>query len=446
MSKVSDLLNPDSGSRTSPAAPSQPLGLPSEDTVLAVVAIQSDQYSGGDAQSRTQDQGTAEPNSSIEHARAAEDTGPSDSARFLSSRDPNPPTTANFPAALRQDSTLSPVEPSPPTETADQLQSSTLLQYHYASGSPPLSSRPSLGMRSSPPPTLPPIRSVPQSPEEHRHPQLLPSLGANPEANAHGQYATGQRSEDQAVQAQVSSAQPQWGGAGVSASTDAPALDIQQDNDRNPSLPPKPETIPGLSPVHPSVQNPAPDVTLDDKTAETLEIKREDSTHTSSRDHSMSRPGTPGSQGKSAARKVAGRKKAAPKRTKAPTGRKAPAKKRAPASGSRSTERSSLARRSDTPASQRASRPPAATTSKQSAVPSASPVPASHGSDEGEELYCICRRPDNHTWMIACDGGCEDWFHGSCVNVKQEDEDLIDKYICEPYPFAASLNISSTHH
>lgn len=34
--------------------------------------------------------------------------------------------------------------------------------------------------------------------------------------------------------------------------------------------------------------------------------------------------------------------------------------------------------------------------------------------------------------MIACDGGCEDWFHGSCVNVAQEDEDLIDRYICTP--------------
>jgi COMPASS component SPP1 len=46
------------------------------------------------------------------------------------------------------------------------------------------------------------------------------------------------------------------------------------------------------------------------------------------------------------------------------------------------------------------------------------------------ELYCICRRPDSHTWMIGCDGGCEDWFHGACVNIKQDDGDLIDKYIC----------------
>jgi COMPASS component SPP1 len=54
---------------------------------------------------------------------------------------------------------------------------------------------------------------------------------------------------------------------------------------------------------------------------------------------------------------------------------------------------------------------------------------ASDGSDPNA-IFCICRKGDNHTWMIACDGGCEDWFHGKCVNVKQEDEVLIDKYIC----------------
>ncbi|KAF1958489.1 hypothetical protein CC80DRAFT_491042 [Byssothecium circinans] len=55
--------------------------------------------------------------------------------------------------------------------------------------------------------------------------------------------------------------------------------------------------------------------------------------------------------------------------------------------------------------------------------------------DEGESsedttLYCICKKPDNHRWMIGCDGGCDDWFHGSCVNMVQSDEDLVDKFIC----------------
>jgi COMPASS component SPP1 len=59
-----------------------------------------------------------------------------------------------------------------------------------------------------------------------------------------------------------------------------------------------------------------------------------------------------------------------------------------------------------------------------------------HGSDDDGEssedhnLYCICKKPDNHKWMIGCDGGCDDWFHGDCVNMKQADEELVDKFIC----------------
>ncbi|RAL15357.1 putative PHD transcription factor [Aspergillus homomorphus CBS 101889] len=51
-------------------------------------------------------------------------------------------------------------------------------------------------------------------------------------------------------------------------------------------------------------------------------------------------------------------------------------------------------------------------------------------SEDNDEVFCICRKPDNHTWMIGCDGGCEDWFHGKCVNIDPRDADLIDKYIC----------------
>jgi hypothetical protein len=54
--------------------------------------------------------------------------------------------------------------------------------------------------------------------------------------------------------------------------------------------------------------------------------------------------------------------------------------------------------------------------------------------ENGEQLYCICRKPDTGKWMIACDG-CEDWYHGECVNVKEADGDLIDKYYCgHPVP------------
>lgn len=51
--------------------------------------------------------------------------------------------------------------------------------------------------------------------------------------------------------------------------------------------------------------------------------------------------------------------------------------------------------------------------------------------EDPNEVFCICRRPDNHTWMIGCDGDCEDWYHGKCVNIDLRDEDLIERYICK---------------
>ncbi|KAH8885695.1 hypothetical protein GQ53DRAFT_785401 [Thozetella sp. PMI_491] len=55
-------------------------------------------------------------------------------------------------------------------------------------------------------------------------------------------------------------------------------------------------------------------------------------------------------------------------------------------------------------------------------------------ADEGTESdggpYCICRGPDNHKFMIACDK-CEDWFHGDCIGMdKYTGENLVQKYIC----------------
>lgn len=54
--------------------------------------------------------------------------------------------------------------------------------------------------------------------------------------------------------------------------------------------------------------------------------------------------------------------------------------------------------------------------------------PGTPGSDDG--IYCICRRADTGTFMIGCDGGCDDWFHGKCVGINEKDKGLIDKYIC----------------
>ena len=41
----------------------------------------------------------------------------------------------------------------------------------------------------------------------------------------------------------------------------------------------------------------------------------------------------------------------------------------------------------------------------------------SNDNDDGV-LYCICRKPHNKRFMICCEA-CDEWFHGSCVNLTQ---------------------------
>ncbi len=92
-------------------------------------------------------------------------------------------------------------------------------------------------------------------------------------------------------------------------------------------------------------------------------------------------------------------------------------------------------KRSATPSSSRASKTPAPKNRKQdSATPTRSSSVAQQEEDEDgdddSQLFCICRKPDDHTWMIGCDGSCEDWFHGRCVKMTEEDGKIIDKWIC----------------
>lgn len=54
----------------------------------------------------------------------------------------------------------------------------------------------------------------------------------------------------------------------------------------------------------------------------------------------------------------------------------------------------------------------------------------SGGEVDDDNLYCICKKPDNGTFMIGCDGPCEDWFHGKCVGIQERNKTLIDKFIC----------------
>ena len=42
--------------------------------------------------------------------------------------------------------------------------------------------------------------------------------------------------------------------------------------------------------------------------------------------------------------------------------------------------------------------------------------------------YCVCRNP-YEGFMIGCDG-CEEWYHGPCVGITQEQAQKTDKYVC----------------
>ncbi len=100
--------------------------------------------------------------------------------------------------------------------------------------------------------------------------------------------------------------------------------------------------------------------------------------------------------------------------------------------------------RSETPTSSRASKTPGSKNRKQQSVtPLRSSSPFDPDEDDQYEdddltLFCICRKPDDHNWMIACDGKCQDWFHGKCVGIDETDGKLIDKYFCA-FTFTPSI-------
>ncbi|KAL8833910.1 MAG: hypothetical protein Q9170_004014 [Blastenia crenularia] len=124
------------------------------------------------------------------------------------------------------------------------------------------------------------------------------------------------------------------------------------------------------------------------------------------------------------------RKRPAPKKGTATTVKPA-AKKRKTEKATNSIEKSSPLARSGTPNSSRASKTPAPKGRKQESVTPQRSSSLAHDDDDDEDgVFCICRGPDDHTWMIACDGPCEDWFHGRCINMTEKESQLIEKYYC----------------
>ena len=128
------------------------------------------------------------------------------------------------------------------------------------------------------------------------------------------------------------------------------------------------------------------------------------------------------------------KKRAAPKKGNASTA-KPPAKKRK--IESESVGGTPPAQHTGTPATSRASQTPAPKNRKQGSETPARSSSVLNGEEDDDdatddgELFCICRKPDDHTLMIACDGPCEGWFHGRCVDMAAEKTKLISKWYCK---------------
>lgn len=54
-----------------------------------------------------------------------------------------------------------------------------------------------------------------------------------------------------------------------------------------------------------------------------------------------------------------------------------------------------------------------------------------HDPKTGEEVYCICKKPDSGELMVGCDG-CDDWFHFTCIKIPKNYRDLVFSFYC-PY-------------
>ena len=50
--------------------------------------------------------------------------------------------------------------------------------------------------------------------------------------------------------------------------------------------------------------------------------------------------------------------------------------------------------------------------------------------ENDQKKNCVCRKPYSGRFMIQCDS-CDEWYHGSCINITVTDALVIDKYKCK---------------
>ncbi|XP_059615017.1 nucleosome-remodeling factor subunit NURF301 isoform X2 [Phlebotomus argentipes] len=60
-----------------------------------------------------------------------------------------------------------------------------------------------------------------------------------------------------------------------------------------------------------------------------------------------------------------------------------------------------------------------------------------------QELYCLCRQPYDESQFYICCDKCQDWFHGRCVGILQSEAEFIDEYICPNCTKNTSVNFAN---
>ena len=418
MSNISALLNP------APAGDADPTSVPSRPG--------------------SQDQHSALPNT-FEAADALTALATLSSGQQYAPQRELPSPTVSYPIAPRRQSALgipaAPIEPSPPIDQPT-AHSPTLDQYHHGSKSPEEQRRQSLLAAATPPTVLAPIQSLTSLlHEQTNHESKLALTGkyekADPILPSQLLPSPDDSCQDQNSGSDFAAPKEQLKPE-VATNTDISISGQIQLEESRPSPAPiiKDEPV-GTREATPTYMPTTPDQMLDPETLKAIETVKhsELGLRTNKRNESGSHS-TPAAEPAKAP--AASKKRPAPKSTAAANKKGTAAKKPIAKKRKLDPETMGDVRRSGTPKALKSSKK-----ESQSGTPVAdmrsSPAPLDNSSqvhsDEEESsddgtLYCICRKPDNHQWMIACDGGCEDWFHGACVNILRADENLIDKYIC----------------
>jgi COMPASS component SPP1 len=319
-----------------------------------------------------------------------------------------------------------PIEPSPPIEQP-AVHSPTLDHYHHASHSPEEQKR-RQSLLTSPPPVLAPIHGLSSALQDQTETSRT-SASATPMGHDVSQVAApaGETAQDSTQQREPAFVR------------DEPHA--SQIREPEPAVKDEPSGTPReATPIQTAErQHEATGDGIDADTLKAIEAaKASDLGLRAKRTASVAESVTSLSESKAAA-PAPSKKRPAPSSSSAAK-KKGTAKTTKPSNKKRKIEDDDSKARSVTPTS-RTTTSKSAKKGSQAGTPAlqSSPAPEdaayAHDDDDGESsedhnLYCICKKPDNHKWMIGCDGGCDDWFHGDCVNMKQADEKLVDKFIC----------------